>query len=372
MNNIGNIFRHEVDPRSHLPSYKLLDTNVFIGVEIELEDITIPSNFKLKKHPFWSVTYDDSLRGDSVELRVKYPLKGIDLVHALQVLTESVAKLKEPPNVSDRTSTHIHIDARYLTTTQLYNWIVLCVILEKMLYKYVGTKRAKSIFCVPFYKAAGSLNTINILIEATDNDNIYYSLIDNFNENFRYSGINLNALFKFGSIEFRMLDGEWRKDKLLLWINILLAIRTYAINLKVPIENLIEDLLYKDTIGIIENIFGDIYEVLEYPDIKYDIICGCRIANDVVKANINSQISWDVVQLDKINSLKGDFISKFKSNIDDTSNIVPDGVEEEEEEYTTLDIPSSQQSLSSWYQTLPQAPFINIGNIEETSNPEED
>lgn len=334
MTDVVSVFNHKLDPRTNLPSNELIDTTVLIGVEVELEGIKIPSSFKLYKNPFWDIYHDDSLRGDSVELRFNFPLKGRDLIQALHSMNDSILTLKNLPITSDRTSAHIHIDARYLNTTQLYNWIIFYIIFERLLYNYVGKKRSRSIFCVPFYMGNSNLTSINNLVETIDDEVIFNRFRESFNEDFRYSGLNLHSLLKFGSLEFRMLDGEWRKDKLILWLNILLSIRKRAVELHTSIQEYIEKLIYEDTLKEVQLIFGDLYEIVEYPEIKQHVIMGCRLANEVIKTNLNSQIAWDLFKVTKQISISGDFIEKFKTvnniSTDETKKI---NITEEEEEF---------------------------------------
>jgi len=191
----------------------------------------------------------------------------------------------------------------------LYNWIILYILFEKVLYNYVGSKRKRSVFCVPFYISNSDLHVLNTLVTEID---IKDSLYRKFNERFRYSGLNLNSLFKFGSLEFRMLDGEWKKNKLLLWLNILIAIRTFSINMKSSLEDYVERVLTGNAEEELHKVFGDIHEILLYKNLENDLIDGARLVQKIMKHASDMKLSWEILRFSKNIKLKEDYRNIFK------------------------------------------------------------
>lgn len=362
MDNIATIFNHKTDPRTFLPAEELLDPFLRIGVEVELENIVLDNINAINVNPFWHTHFDSSLRGDALELRFTFPLNGSDVLNALTCMDTSIRQLKDTPILSDRTSTHIHLDACNLSPTQLYNWIIVYLVCERLLYNYAGNKRSKSIFCVPLYSAVHNLSSINSLITSKYIRDTFKS---SFNENFRYSGLNLNALLKFGSLEFRMLDGEYRKHKLLLWINILIALRNYAISMEEPINIFVENILHGNGAEKMQEIFGELYEVVNYPQLEMHLIWNSRLALEIILNNKIKQLSWEVLQNISTSTLTQDYSSLFKEKHPKLFGVDTTKEKKVEEELPIgelfMEPPAPSPSFSTWI----SSPYTLIDGIEE-------
>ena len=61
---IGEIVGHRSDPRTFTSSPLLVDNKVFIGVEIELEDVEGFDERYFKATPFWKIVREQSLRNN--------------------------------------------------------------------------------------------------------------------------------------------------------------------------------------------------------------------------------------------------------------------------------------------------------------------
>lgn len=299
---VGSIFGHKYDPRTHEQGVQLVDSKTLIGIEVELENVRFPAQFPiLQKSPFWEAEKDHSLRGNSVEWKFAFPLRGHDVEYAVKELEHNIL-LHCNPVKSDRTSTHVHININDLSKYQLYRFILLSITLERLLYHYAGEHRANSIFCVPFYKSDLEVDQFKYLI---DNTITMKTNTKNLMSNdYRYSGINMAAIRNYGTLEFRMLDSEWNATNLLRWINILLLIKNYAINLEQPMVELHKELSRTGMGKLVSDVFGEYESYFKYSDMEFDVLKGLRLAQQVEYSNTNLNLVWRIEPLAQESSVK--------------------------------------------------------------------
>lgn len=210
--------------------FEFCTTDGLVGIEVEVE------NMSNQVHPecYWQVKTDGSLRNNGIEL-VSQPLTVSQIQYALEHLKE-VLHANNNPDFSNRTSIHVHLNCRNLTQDQVWNLVILYCLFEKHFYKFVGSRRLNSIFCVPIYRS-------NIL--SSLNANIY-----SWNPIWhKYCGLNILPLQTngttgcYGTIEFRHLYGTDDPQVIMAWIDNILALRKLAMEMsKEELSNLIEDM----------------------------------------------------------------------------------------------------------------------------------
>ena len=197
----------------------LASKDIEIGLEIEVEGISdedIGEEGAICQYGVWSTIEDHSLRDSGIEF-VSVSIAGERIHYALNQIYDC---LPETAHFSPRTSIHVHVNALDLTPSQVAGMTIVFCAFEKLIYQWIGGDRDNNNFCVPFYKAKS------------------YYLINSFlkkpwggipiGENHRYLGLNLHAIGKFGSVEFRQLGGTFDKEKIINWINVLFCIKQYA------------------------------------------------------------------------------------------------------------------------------------------------
>lgn len=216
-----------------------------IGMEIELENIPISSASSVRLaeealNPYWKVKEDGSLRNMGREF-ISAPIFGLDITQSLRVLGEWFTKHKIKPDCSSRAGFHLHMDVGDLSPEELVRLIEVYIIVEPLLYAYVGKDRENNIFCLPWYKTKGVLNKLAGLcysISASPEDSIFTHVPHLF----KYSGLNLRPIISKtamlmgdnednktgGHIEFRMSTSMYKMHDVLPWINILLCLKTFA------------------------------------------------------------------------------------------------------------------------------------------------
>jgi hypothetical protein len=180
------------------------------GIEVEVENVPNP----VDSLNYWKLTHDNSLRNHGYEY-VSRPLRANQIEGAIQELTESL-----PPDhtFSERTSCHVHMNVRDLTISEIYNLIIIYMVVENVLFKWVGHERDENIFCLPL------------------NETKFYQQIEWFQNNIRetirnwnkYTALNLLPIQDKGTIEFRHMYGNLNPEILLNWINLLCCIKDTA------------------------------------------------------------------------------------------------------------------------------------------------
>lgn len=279
---LGDVVGHTKDIRKFGEAIELIDSNTYIGVEVELEGVAtkgIKEDCELLRH-----THDYSLRGALCgELLFDCPLKGGDVVTALTALETYVLKYETVPIRSSRTSTHVHIDVRDLSIDQLRNFIIVYLSTERLLSTYCGKAREENIFCVPIYKSSKLVKSLSLLFEESEIGlNRMTNLLGAFSDSIRYGALNFNSLWKHGTLEFRMLRGEYEANKIIEWINILLSIKKYAINATTEEIQAPNHLFSTNCEVYVDAIFGEYANTLKYDGYEHDIVKGARVAHDVM------------------------------------------------------------------------------------------
>lgn len=202
-----------------------------MGWEFEYEGV---EDRVLPRHTFsgfWTYHEEGSLRDSGAEFVFTNPIFGVDAYNALRWLTEHAVASKW--KCTKRTGIHAHVDVRDMEAPQLVGMCVLYAILEPILYKWIGGGRENSHFCLPLYRADQALlGTCNILSAAlmdhrTDSHSTLI-LAETFQ---RYAGFNLNALAKFGSVEFRHMQTTHDLERIVDWGNMLLSLKAAAFKL---------------------------------------------------------------------------------------------------------------------------------------------
>jgi hypothetical protein len=258
------------------PFYKLLGLNKptpgIFGIEIEAEG----HGLREVKNKWWRTEDDGSLRGnypeEKAEFVLKEPITLIDVKPALQSLVKALEGAEF--NFSYRTSVHVHVNVQELTHVQILNLIYTYLLLEEPLMTYCGKSRKGNRFCLRLADAEGVLEVLQGMFR--DGEGSHHAAGDNV----RYSAINLAALNKYGSLEFRAMRGNLDVEVLTTWVEALNKLRVFALQVENPKEilKLVEKFGAE---GFMRNIMGGLYDVLAYPRMLRDIARSFSISLDL-------------------------------------------------------------------------------------------
>ena len=266
--------------------YPVYDKDTLVGLEIEVEAVP----FLPETDPIWLTKADNSLRNGGIEY-VSPPICGDEIS---RMLSSFYTTLSPEAVFSTRTSIHVHINCLNLTTDQITRFVLLYLVLEKVLYRFVGRDRERNVFCVPLqdtWRVGDLFADLQKKLHRPHD----YQLAD---ENIRYMGINFASLYEFGTLEFRQLHGTRNEEKVVTWINLLLAIKNYASN--VTTKELLEKIFALNTTsqyrGFAQDIFGIIFSKLNLMRLDQDIekgVCAIKysILADTFKQRLKREIS---------------------------------------------------------------------------------
>ena len=190
--------------------YNVVDKSSLFGIEVEVENLPDAPGAS----PFWALTDDGSLRNYGREY-ISRPIRGTQIEYALKLL---FGRLKAYDyKFTPRCSIHVHCNARTMTPAQLHNMMLIYLIFEKVLFKFVGQDREKNIHCVPIGDSS-ILNRLSDIIFARASPGDWM----------KYTAVNLVPLNEKGTIEFRHMHGTDDIGKIMAWINIILKMKLYA------------------------------------------------------------------------------------------------------------------------------------------------
>jgi Putative amidoligase enzyme len=186
-----------------------------VGIEIEVEKCG-ETAFRVTK---WNVEKDGSLRGhDAYEFKTFFPSTCQDGLDALAEFFGMVARKRAKGegefDFSERTSIHIHVDVRDLSTKEILSLTKLYAIFEKSFFDLVGRDRRHNIFCIPLSESA--------LIGDAKKGNFWWGKWE------KYCAINLAPLITFGTVEFRGMAGNDNQALIRCWLLMLVSLAEFA------------------------------------------------------------------------------------------------------------------------------------------------
>lgn len=191
------------------------------GVEIEVEGSALPTELS----HLWRVTRDGSLRGEAYEYVFSSPLNREDAKKALSQLYRKLAKARWDD--TGRAGVHVHMNVRDLDLRELLSFICLYLVFEEVLLDFCGEDRKGNLFCLQSDDAEYLMIKLKDFFETLSFGTLSTDAL-------RYSSLNLTALKKYGSLEFRSLPSPVTEERLNIWIDLLTMIRNKAVNYADP------------------------------------------------------------------------------------------------------------------------------------------
>lgn len=234
-----------------------------LGVEIECEG----KNLNPIDTDTWRTERDGSLRGEypyrSSEYVMRQPVSALRLTKVIDELINHQAKATL--EFSFRTSVHVHVNVQGYTIDEMLAFLYACLLLEEPLMNFCGETRKGNRFCLRVKDAEGYDKTLNSLFEYG-----WRTIRDLNGDNIRYSAINIHALKKYGSIEFRGMRGNMDRDVLIPWCNTLLNIRNTATKLGSPVA-VYNEFIKRGNQEFAKKMFGKHFDKFDYPDMDRDM-----------------------------------------------------------------------------------------------------
>lgn len=278
---VADVMGHRPDAREYSSS-NLLSSDRLIGVEVELEDCDLN---RLENHKeaeqalnaWWKKDDDGSLRGKHpMEFVLDYPCSGENLINALFSLQQAMEIVE--PDTNERTSLHLHIDVRDLEVKVLYRFMLVYIAVEALLYAYCDTDREANAYCVPVAQTQYLLDRIGVMFGKARNT---MSNVCGDSYDIRYSGLNIHAIHKFGSVELRMHQACYTSGEIINWINIILSLVNYAKNNEFDPADFSNRVSVRGVELFVNDVFGDATNTMVYEGYQHDVMLNVRAAQDV-------------------------------------------------------------------------------------------
>lgn len=301
---VGKAIGMNEDIRGYHTTDKLINSQTYLGVEVELEGIHVTGVSEVC--PLLESTTDYSLRGDDAgEILFAFPLKGNDVDIALRGIESFVMREKVRPIISSRTSTHVHVDMRDADNEFMRNFIAVYLSVERVLFQHCGKEREDNIFCVPMYKSNTIVRDLSTALSTTDEDS-FKDALSRFGEDTRYAALNIHSLWMHGTLEFRHLKGTYEYAKLIEWVNIILSIKQYALAVPLAALQAPKQVDSAECEAYLVDVFGKYADVLRYRGFEKDIVKGTRVAQGLIHGDRQRKNQWDLLSMGRNSSLKLD------------------------------------------------------------------
>lgn len=217
----------------------------FLGIEVEAEAI----GNNLVFPPSWIVIEDGSLKVKGAEFYT-VPIKAKYLEVELNRLFSAIPN----PLFSNRTSVHVHMNARDFNKEELEVFVCLYIIFEKALFKYSGGRNQNN-FCVPLYMAH---SYVYDLFEKLSSESFTINLLNNCHWS-KYLALNLLPIWgadgvkRIGTIEFRHMKGNNDIKYILGWCNLIISLKLFA--KRTSLEDLFKNYVNARNYSIAKDVF---------------------------------------------------------------------------------------------------------------------
>lgn len=189
------------------------------GVECEVEGQGLPNEVG----PLFLVEQDGSLRNGGLEYVFAKPLDKANSIKALEGLFGQFVKQKSKLDYSFRTSTHVHVNVSDIEVKKVLNIIFLYTLVEDLFVNFCEEHRRGNRFALRFKEAERLYAVLNNLIGAVYCDGGIGNMADMFmgiEQNYtKYAALNMYTLVKYGTLEFRSLEGTNDLKKISKWID---------------------------------------------------------------------------------------------------------------------------------------------------------
>lgn len=196
-----------------------------LGIELEIEGRNLPSEGLLAKvigtetMSSWATHADGSLRGESIEYVLSRPCNISEAAPLVYGLWDAFKAQGTQLNLSNRCSTHVHVNVGGKKVNELTSIIALWTTFEEPLIHWCGEDRYNNHFCVSMKDSPQVITSWDKFLSTGD---------AMFNDNFKYSSLNILPLRTFGSFEFRTMRASTDPEPIIEWTKLVHGLVDYA------------------------------------------------------------------------------------------------------------------------------------------------
>lgn len=197
-----------------------------IGIEAEYEGMRLPTEGSLERvhgpvsKARWTAIRDGSLRDGGLEYVLTRPCFVSEVSHMVLGMFEVMENSGTTFRLTNRTSTHVHVNVSDLKVNEITSIIVLWSAFEEAIVNSFGDMRRSNHFCLT---NDSSCSMIEAWEELLDSGTIPH------NDGIKYSALNVLPIWRFGSLEFRAAPAFASSDEMIAWVNFCHSLKTYAV-----------------------------------------------------------------------------------------------------------------------------------------------
>lgn len=165
-------------------------------------------------HTNWNMTVDGSLRNNGVEYVNRKPKNIKVILSQLKLLLDDINKNNLADPEATRAGYHVHCNVQHMTLMEMLTSIMAIWLMESTVSFFTGKLREGNLFCVRQVDASHQIRRLAAIM-GNPNQHFVQQLS---HDNFKYGSLNIGTVFKFGSLEHRMMKGLVREpERLLSW-----------------------------------------------------------------------------------------------------------------------------------------------------------
>jgi len=236
------------------------------GLECEIENIE-SIHERIENEGYWSITTDGSLRNNGREF-ISKPLSKAKLLSEFDKLHNSLHYSTDEiaDRFSARTSVHTHVNCLDLEDSQVKNIVLWYALFEPLFFLFAKPERRNNIHCVG--------------LDQTILSHQYSKSLKMLHSKWsKYTALNIVPLNKYGTIEFRHLEGTDDQEKIKAWLDTLENLWAYGKTHEVNRMSVMNDAVVKEAFYAI---FKDAPEIQ-----KYSSILSKLLANSLVDIKLS-------------------------------------------------------------------------------------
>ncbi len=232
--------------------------NEMMGIELEAESVYVGTLAPLTLAG-WTMDRDGSLRNDGREFVLSQPLAGSSLTRAIHTLFEMQSPARGQMlryQVNPRAGTHVHINWIENTVGSAAALIALMYMIEPLVYSWADEDRAWCSYCNPLSDIPASVLNKLLRMDADEDDEDEWLLREIDDEAVgRYHGLNIVALAKYGTFEFRYFPSTASRADMIKWVKFVQLAKRCAVAFENDVPSLVERLLQGDVAAFLQEYF---------------------------------------------------------------------------------------------------------------------
>lgn len=167
---------------------------------------------------YWVAKEDHSLRG-GVEYVTSTAVSIDSVPELVNGLYSSLKDYKTKLRLSNRCSTHVHLNVSTWKIDKFVSFYLLWALFEPLLIEWNGPRRKTNHFCLSIADSQATLNSLTGFLRSGE---------WGFSDAHKYSALNFRRIFDLGTLEVRIGDAWDNPERAIAWIKFLHGMKKYS------------------------------------------------------------------------------------------------------------------------------------------------